>query len=386
MEHTTDVVIVGGGVIGCAIAYYLRKANVDVMVLDEGEIGGQASSAAAGLLAPLGPLTGPGPFADLLLASFALFPSVVPELEDLTGLDLGYEQTGALRTVSNPKRVSNLQQRMEAWQPLGLKMQWLTGDEARQMEPLLAPGVCAAIYVPEESQIKAPQIVKAFANAAVKLGAKIYSHKKVTSIQREENKVTGVKTAEGDTIACDHMILTTGAWTGLYDSWLDISLPVVPHRGQIISMKQPATALRYIIFGGSAYLVPRDGSIIIGATKEEVGFDIQVTNEGLSWLYKSAAKLVPSLQGSKAELSWAGLRPKTPDKYPILGAAPGWQNVTLAVGHNSVGVILSIITGQSIAQLVTTKETSEITLPFSLNRFVKKHSSNTQLAQSTLES
>lgn len=213
----------------------------------------------------------------------------------------------------------------------------------------------------------------------------IYGHKKVISVQRHENKVTGVKTAGGDTIACDHMILTTGAWTGLYDNWLDISLPVVPHRGQIISMKQPAAALRYIIFGGSAYLVPRGGSIIIGATKEEVGFDIQVTSEGLSWLYRSAAKLVPSLQGSKAELSWAGLRPKTPDKYPILGAAPGWDNVTLAVGHNSVGVILSIITGQTIAQLVVTKEAPEITLPFSLGRFATEQNSDMQPAQPILK-
>src|SRR5579872_811779 len=105
MPSTTDVVIAGGGVIGCSIAYQLRKAGISVLVLDQGEIGAEASSAAAGLLAPLGSLSGPGPFADLLLASFALFPALAPELEDASGIGTEYEQTGALRVVRNAKNV-----------------------------------------------------------------------------------------------------------------------------------------------------------------------------------------------------------------------------------------------------------------------------------------
>src|SRR5690349_16346 len=125
MEAPTDVVIVGGGIIGCAIAYYLSKSHVSVTVVERGEIGGQASGAAAGLLAPLGPLSGPGPLADFLLAGFAQLPSVVQTLESETDLDLGYRQTGALRTVRNPKRVAHLKKRWEAWKPLGLPMHWL---------------------------------------------------------------------------------------------------------------------------------------------------------------------------------------------------------------------------------------------------------------------
>src|SRR5713226_10290134 len=130
MEASTDIVIVGGGVIGCAIAYYLRKAGREVMVVDQGEIGAQASSAAAGLLAPLGSLDGPGPLADLLLASYSMFPELVPELEEASGIAMEYEQTGALRIVRNPANISNLRKRMKAWQPLGLQMYWLTGEEA----------------------------------------------------------------------------------------------------------------------------------------------------------------------------------------------------------------------------------------------------------------
>src|SRR5947199_8506699 len=125
MQSTTDVLIIGGGVIGCSIAYSLRKLGVAVTVVDTGEIGAEASSAAAGLLAPLGSLSGPGPFADLLLASFGLFPSLVPELEEVSGIRTEYEQTGALRVVRNPRHIANLRKRMKEWQPLGMEMHWL---------------------------------------------------------------------------------------------------------------------------------------------------------------------------------------------------------------------------------------------------------------------
>src|SRR5256886_8898452 len=170
MQSTTDVLIIGGGGVGCAIPYSLGKLGAAVTVVGTGEIGEEASSAAAGLLEPLGSLSGPGPLADLLLASWSMFPALVPELEEASGIHLAYECSGSLRVVRNPKNVANLRKRMQAWQPLGLEMQWLTGDEARWREPLLAPDITTAIFAPEESQISAPQVVKAFARAAVNLG------------------------------------------------------------------------------------------------------------------------------------------------------------------------------------------------------------------------
>ncbi len=370
MSSSTEVVIVGGGVIGCAIAYYLRKSDIAVTVLDQGEIGAQASSAAAGLLAPLGSLSGPGPFADLLLASFALFPSLVPELEEVSGVQVGYEQTGALRIVRNLKRTASLRKRMEEWRPLGLQMYWLSGDEARQREPLLAPDICAAIYAPEESQIKAPLLVKAFAQAATNLGAVFYSHREIKGIQRHATRVTGVHTQAGETIACDHLIIATGAWATHCSDWLGFALPVSPLRGQILALRQPSLPLRHIIFGEAAYLAPKgDGTIIVGATKEEVGFDTQITAGGVAWLLNTAIILTPALEHCPIEALWAGLRPKTPDTHPILGSAPHWENVTLATGHNSVGVLLSAITGQTIAELVATTRTPEIIRPFAPGRF-----------------
>src|SRR5581483_743367 len=367
--QATDVVIIGGGVIGCAIAYYLCKSDIKVLIVEQGEIGKQASSAAAGLLAPLGPLAGPGPFADLLLAGFALFPALVRELEDASGIQLGYEQIGALRTVRNPKRIANLQKRMAAWQPLGLKMYWLDGEEARKQEPLLSPDICAAIYVPEESQIKAPQVVKAFSLAAINSGAKIGEHTKVIGVQKKGSSVTGVHTDQGETIYCSHLVLATGAWSNLYSEWFDIMIPVSPLKGEMLTLSQPAQSLRHIIFGEALYLSPRERIIIAGATREDAGFDTQVTQKGIEWLSGTAIKLVPGLKESNRENSWAGLRPKTPDSQPILGAVPGWNNVILATGHNSTGIILSGITGKAIARLTTSQQLMKIIEPFSLERF-----------------
>jgi glycine oxidase len=366
----TDVLIIGGGITGCAIAYYLRQSNVDVTVLDQGEIGAQASRAAAGLLAPLGSLSGPGPLADLLLASWAIFPKLVPELEGITGLTTLYHQTGALRIVRNPKNIANLRKRMLAWEPLGLTMHWLSGSEARQREPLLASDVSAAIYAPQEGQIKAPLLTSAFAQAATQLGAKLHSHRQVLSIQHSGNKVISVRTAQGETIACNHLVLANGAWANSLGQLLQIELPVAPQRGQILSLQQPSTPLQHIIFGEALYLAPKqDNTIVVGATKEDVGFDSSITVSGVSWLLNSALQLVPALANCSINEIWAGLRPKTPDNLPILGKAPGWENVTVAVGHGSVGIMLSPITGKCIAELVVTREISEILKPFSAERF-----------------
>lgn len=375
MQSTKDVVIIGGGIIGCAIAYYLHKSGVEVTVVERGDIGAEASSAAAGLLAPLGSLSGPGPLADLLLASWSIYPALVPELEQASGVHLAYEQSGSLRVARNPKNIENLRKRITAWQPLGLKMQWLTGDEARQREALLAPDISAAIYAPEEAQVKAPHVVKAFARAATNLGAKLCAHHNVIGMDFHRNKVTRVCTDQGLEIACEHVIVATGAWTRDLERLLDISLPVEPQRGQILTLKQPSSPpppLKHIIFGEAIYLAPKNnGTIVVGATKEEVGFEKHLTAGGIGWLLSTAVRLLPGLEGAAIDQMWAGLRPKTPDNLPILGNAPSLENVILAVGHGSIGIMLSAITGKSIAELVTTGHVPEIIAPFSVERFEK---------------
>ncbi len=368
--ETTDVVIIGGGVIGCAIAYFLRKQQVNVVLLERGEIGGQASGAAAGLLAPLGPLSGPGPFANLVLAGFSRLVSLIPELEEVSGIQVSFERTGALRVVRNPKRVAHLQKRMEKWQPLGLQLYWLNGDEARRREPLLTHDVCAAVYAPEESQISASHLVQAYARAAQRMGADIRPQQEVHTLLKHDERVTEVHTKQGVSIRCNSVVLASGAWAAQCAEEFDVALPVSPLHGQLLSLPQPSTPLQHIVFGDAGYLVPRGNSILVGATKEERGFDQTVTEQGTEWLYTTATRLLPELAGSPIQRSWSGLRPKTPDSHPLIDFLPPWKNVLVAAGHNSVGIILSAITGQCVAEMITTGDVPSIVRPFSLGRFM----------------
>ncbi|GAC1360296.1 MAG: glycine oxidase ThiO [Ktedonobacteraceae bacterium] len=357
--------IIGGGVVGCSIAYYVRKAGMEVTVLERGEIGAQASTAAAGLLAPLGPLAGPGPFADLLLASFARFPTLATELEEVSGIKPGYEQTGALRVVRNPKRVARLQKRLQAWEPLGLRMYWLSGDEARRIEPLLSADICAAIYAPEEAQINAARLVQAFALAAQNFGARISTHTPVERILHHMGRISAVQTAKGEIISCSHLVIAAGAWTAQVVAGLSVEVPVRPLNGQMLALKD--VGLRHIIFGDAAYLVPRGDEVLVGATKEDIGFVTQVTAEGQAWLRDVAYRLAPALKASTVERQWAGLRPGTPDTRPVLGPVAGWSNLWLASGHNSVGIMLSPLTGQMIADCIMSGQVPELLRPFTLD-------------------
>ncbi len=192
----------------------------------------------------------------------------------------------------------------------------------------------------------------------------------VTHLLIEQDKIIGVQTNQGETIYCEQVIIASGAWSAQWSRWLNITLPVTPLHGQLLAFPQPARALRHIVFGDAAYTIPRGPEIIVGATKTELGFMLTVTEEGTDWLSTTAQRLLPSLVGAHIIRTWAGLRPRTPDNHPILGKLPGWHNVFIAAGHNSVGIILSALTGQCMAELLTTGQTPPIIRPYTMERFL----------------
>jgi glycine oxidase len=371
MTKTTDVLIAGGGVIGCALAYYLQKAGRQVMVVDQGAIGAQASSAAVGLLAPLVAFDNED-FVPFLLASWALFPRLVPELEAVSGVPIGYQQTGTLRTISHAKRVVHLERQMHTWQCWGFHTAWLTGDEARACEPLLSEHVCAAVSAPQEGQLNPSSLVAAFATAAKHQGAFLFPHCGVIGLQTKGAQVTGAVLSTGEAVACDYLVIAAGAWsTQRWQQWLGVPIPVRPVRGQVVALQQPAaTPLTHILFGEGIYLAPKlDGTVVIGATTDEVGFDSSVTEQGIAWLRASAQRLVPALQACSLVRAWAGLRPRTADRRPILGSVQGWENVLLSTGHGAFGITLSPLSGLALTELLLTGQTPDVLRPFSLDRF-----------------
>lgn len=371
MKRSTDVIIIGAGLIGCSIAYFLRKQGVEVIVLEQGDIGAGASSAAAGLLAPLRPLSQMDPFKALQLAGLARFAAFVPELEAASGINVGYEQTGTLRLLPAEK-IAATQTWAEAWRRAGYHIEVLTPDEVYEHEPLLSARLHSAVSIGEEAQVVPVQLVQAYAQAALQLGDLLYAHTKVVAFQQDEieHRVAGVWTDLGDLLTCKKLVIAAGAWSVHCARWLDVTLPVRPVRGELIALEQPLQPLRHIIFDEGVvdqdiYLAPKpNGTIVIGATKSEVGFDTSVSAGGVLHLLEVATRLLPALAFCSIGRMCAGLRPKTPDSRPILGPLPSWKNVIIASGHGGFGVLLSTITGETISELVVTGQTPEIIQSF----------------------
>ena len=369
-KQTTDVVIIGGGVSGCSIAYQLSKVGVQATVLERAEVAAEASSAAAGLLAPGGVLTGPAAGRELFLASWSITADMIAEIEEASGIQVEYRQTGALHTITNADEEAQERKYAQVWQDYGLAVTWLKGAELHQYEPLLNPSIDSALYIPHATSIRPRLVTQAYAEAACKQGARIHEHAEVTGFEQSSGKITGVQTTQGETIGCNSVVVATGAWSAPIGNWLGLSIPVIPARGQILSLHQPEAPLKYTIFGEGLYVVPKvDNTIYVGATIERVGFDKNNTAGGLAWLLSSAIRLLPKLEHAALAQVWAGLRPLSQDSYPILGKAPGWENVILATGHGAGGFELSAITGKTITDLITTGQTPALIQPFGLERF-----------------
>lgn len=371
MNNSADVLIIGGGIIGCSIAYFLRKQGIDVIILEKGEIGAQASSAAAGLLAPIRAMTQQDPLKTLQLAGLARFPSFVKELETASGITVDYEQTGTLRLLPTEK-IGPAQTWAEEWRHRGYHIEVLAPQEVYAREPFLYAGLPGALSIAEEAQIGPTQLVQAFAQAALNLGARFYTHTEAVALQRAEteNRITGVWTAQKELLRCKQLIIAAGAWSALCGTWLGYTIPVRPVRGELIAFQQTSPPIRQIIFDEGLidedfYLAPKpNGTLVVGATKADVGFDTSVSPEGTLHLLKVATQLFPVLAHSTPLRMWAGLRPKTLDSRPLLGPLPSWKNVIVASGHGGFGILLSIITGETIAELVTTKQMPELILTF----------------------
>jgi glycine oxidase len=372
-KQTTDVVIIGAGVIGCSIAYQLSKAGAQVSILERGEIAAEASSAAAGLLAPDMVLTGPKVVADLFLASWLMTAEIIAEIEAASGVQVEYFQTGALHVLKMADDKSSLRKCAEKWQEQGSDVKWLTGDQIYQYEPLLRHSFDAALYLPGAASIRPRLMTRAYAEAARKAGANFYEHTEVKSLKQQAGRVIGVQIAHGRTIPCDCVVVATGAWSAHIGSWLGLNIPVFPARGQILALRQPETPLKHTIMGNGIYMVPKiDNTIYVGATVEQAGFDKSNTAGGIAWLLSSAIQLAPRLEHAAIADIWSGLRPWSQDSYPILGKAHGWENVILATGHGPGGFELSAITGKTIAELITSDQTPALIQPFGLERFMEK--------------
>jgi glycine oxidase len=364
-----DVIIVGGGVIGCATAYYLTQAGASVTIVERGEVGGEASGASAGILGTADPIIEPGPLLDLCLVSLPLHRPLAEALRQETGIDVEYLPCGILRVALTDEDADNLR---AAVGPHGLwgVMQWVDSGALRGLEPRVSPEARGGVYCPDFPQVNAQRLTLALAQAAVARGAVLRMGLAVTGFLTSGSRVIGVRTREGKMMA-GQVLLAAGAWTGVLGRRLGLSLPVKPMRGQMLAFPNFTSPVRHILEEENAgYVAPRaNGFLFVGSTVDDVGFRRNTTARELAGLHKMAASLVPSLAYAEVASDWAGLRPGSPDHLPIVGPIPGWEGLSVASGHFRRGVLLSPITGRLMAQWLTEGRTDMSLEPFSPARF-----------------
>jgi glycine oxidase len=368
VRGSTDVAIVGGGVIGCAIAYALVQAGATVTVYERASAGAEASGAAAGIMVPTIHADEPVLLA-LGLASVERYPAWCASIQQDSGMDPELIRSGALELAHDEGEGQLLRAKVEAQRRSGRDLRWLSPDDALAVEPGVNPRISGALYDPEGLHVHPLRLTRALAEAASRRGVVIRTGVEVIGLEVNGSRVVGVRTAEG-TQPTGHVVIASGAWSQHAEEWLGLSIPVFPVKGQILAVSEEPNPLGTILWDANAYLVARrDGSVVVGATVEQVGFDKRLTVDGIGGLLNAIPSLCPGLAHARFERAWAGLRPATPDELPIVGSAPGWENVIIASGHYRNGITLAPITAEMVRQLVVEEHEDPLLAPLSPARF-----------------
>ena len=349
MSKHPDVVVVGGGIIGLSVAYFLANDGASVVVLDRGDLGAEASWAGAGILPPGNPDRAATPIDKLRALGSAGFEAFSAELRERTGIDNGYRRCGGI----------------EFLQPADEDVLPLWEAEGIRVEPLgrTVPGLGdvpgRAFLLPDTAQVRNPWHLRALVAACRQCGVNLRPHTPVAGWVIEGRMVVGVRLSNGEVVTGGRYLLAAGAWGEAFLEPLGHTPHLHPVRGQIVLFKHPrADILSHVLTLGKEYLVSRgDGRVLVGSTEEpEAGYEKGNTPEGVAKLRALAVRTVPALKQAEVEKCWSGLRPGSPDGLPFLGGVPGWANVFVAAGHFRAGVQLSLGTGRAVAELLTGKE------------------------------
>ncbi|RPE44633.1 glycine oxidase [Streptomyces sp. Ag109_O5-1] len=375
-SRTSDVLVIGGGIIGLVTAWRAAQRGLSTTVVDPGP-GGGAAQVAAGMLAAVTELHyGEQTLLGLNLASARRYPEFAAELTELTGHDLGYRRCGTLAVALDADDRSHLRELHALQQQSGLESEWLSGRECRRLEPMLAPGVRGGLRVDGDHQIDPRRLAAALVAACER--ARVVFHRdwaERLTVVRE--RAAGVVTRTGDALGADQVVLAAGSRSGqLAGVPADVLPPVRPVKGQVLRLTVPARyapflsrTVRAVVRGGNVYLVPREnGELVVGATSEELGWDTTVTAGGVYELLRDAHELVPGITELPLTETRAGLRPGSPDNAPLLGPTR-LDGLLLATGHYRNGVLLTPVTGDVMAELLAGGELPAQARPFTPRRF-----------------
>ena len=359
------VTIVGAGIVGAAIAYELGARGAQVCLVDARGIGQGATQASAGILAPYIE----GHSAELLqlgLRSLDQYDSFIARVAADAGHSVEYRRLGTLQVARTDGEARQLKEAARVLRASGVSLAYLDGDAARTPESSLSEDVRGALQVPEHGYVGVDSLMLAL-DAAVRRHGTTLSTTRVTGIVRQGSQVrveTGEDPGAADALAADAVIVAAGSWSGTVSMSPAVSPPVRPVRGQLLQLRLPGPPLTHVIWGTSVYLVPwEDGSVLVGATVEDVGFDEQVTVAGMRQLLASAEALVPTIGSAIFDSARVGLRPATADELPIIGPSSTMSGVYFATGHYRSGALLAPLTASMMADLVLDgRECAELAL------------------------
>ncbi|MFE3492494.1 glycine oxidase ThiO [Streptomyces sp. NPDC059175] len=375
-EHSSDVLVVGGGIIGLVTAWRAAQHGLATALADPSP-GGGAAQVAAGMLAAVTELHyGEETLLGLNLASAARYPDFAAELEEASGQETGYRSCGTLAVALDADDRAHLKELHALQQRCGLGSEWLTGRECRRLEPMLAPGVRGGLRVDGDHQIDPRRLAKALVAACERAGVTVH-RTRVDRLAVVRDRAAGAVLADGTELAADQVVLAAGSLSGRLSGVPEEAVPPVrPVKGQVVRLTVPpayapflSRTVRAVVRGSHVYLVPREnGELVVGATSEELGWDTTVTAGGVYQLLRDAHELVPGITELTLTETRAGLRPGSPDNAPLLGPTelPG---LMLATGHYRNGVLLTPITGDVLAHTLVTGELPEEARPFTPRRF-----------------
>lgn len=367
-----DAAIIGGGVIGCSIAWRLAQGGLRVIVLDKGDFGAEASYAAGGMLAPLSEADETDAFFDLCVASRAIYSDFARELREATAIDIEYRTEGTLYLSLREEDDEELDRRWQWQHAAGLNVKRLDAGCVRKLEPDITTALRWALKFPDDHQVNNRLLAAALFEAARLCGVETRPQTEVHQLLTEsvagKERVTGLKTSRGRILA-DRLIIAAGCWSSQVTSSTASTLEVEPVRGQMIAFEMPEQALSHVIYSRRGYLIPRNsGCIIAGSTTERSGYNKSVTAGGIADILEHAIEIMPSSRALAITETWAGLRPHTHDGLPVLGKDPDIDGLIYATAHYRNGILLTPITARAISEIILKGDSSIKLSPFSISR------------------
>jgi glycine oxidase len=363
LPERADVIVVGGGVVGLAAARELTKRGAEVVLIERGEAGAEASWAAAGMLAPQVEADCADEFFALASASRDMYPEFARELEEETGIDIELDRTGTLYLAFTEEDEEECERR-ERWQTrVGLQVERLAAREVLELEPQVSTRVRSALRFPLDGQVENRRLVAALALGSASRGANVITHTEVTAINVEDGRAVGVETTRGAVRASSAVVVACGAWStrvarrevSSTRTGSDTTCPrIEPVRGQILCYAPAEPPLvRHVVYSPRGYILPRrDGRLLAGTTTEHAGFDKSLTDAGRQAITAHAQEIAPAVARLTLSDAWAGLRPHATDDWPVIGACAEVANLFYATGHYRNGILLAPLTGALVAELI----------------------------------